>query len=79
MNFQAIIKQITLEVADRQISVAAMARELGLPQRTLANVLDGDRGIGGRTLTRIMQARPEWWSLLNNNHNAGHPSSRERS
>ena len=69
MNTEIIIQQILIEVAANDGNVSATARSLGLHQQTLDRILKGEAGMGIRTVTRILQARPEWWDLLGDNGN----------
>jgi len=69
MNTEIIIKQLEIEVAANGGNVSATARSLGLHQQTLDRILKREAGIGIRTFTRIMKARPAWWDLLGDNGN----------
>ena len=60
-----ITQAIRDEIKDREISVSEMARNLNLRQQTLDKILRGERGMGSRVFTHVMEARPHWWSLLN--------------
>jgi len=45
-------------------SQRAMAVALGIPQQTLSDILAGKTGLGLKTLTRVLCARPEWARFL---------------
>ena len=46
-------------------SESALARALGVPQRTLNDILAGRRRIGLVTLQKILERRPEWLRYVN--------------
>jgi len=75
--YNVIITAIENERDNKKLSVRKMALILGLNQQTLDRILKGKRGIGAKTFLTIMQARPEWWGLINGSAPADNPDGRQ--
>ena len=75
--FEPIITAIESERILNSLSVRAMARSLGINQQTLDRIIKGERGMGAKIFQTIMQARPEWWSLLNGSAPADNSDGRQ--
>lgn len=62
--YHRLVDAIRREMAARDLSTSAMARELGLHQQTLDRILKSERGMGIRSLSAILQQRPGWRQLI---------------
>jgi transcriptional regulator with XRE-family HTH domain len=75
--FDTILDQIRLELEKEEISESELARQLGISQSTLNRILRNKRGLGIRVATKILQARPQWWGLVNGSEPAEDENGRE--
>jgi len=62
---EPLIIAIEAERIKRNLSIRAIARELGLHPQTLHRIINRQHGVGPSSLYKIISARPHWWDLIN--------------